>query len=129
MLTAQSLQFLLRWAISSVSMFVCINLFGSFKPGSEGLKNSFWFYAAAGLLFAIVNAIIKPILTVFSLPLIFLTLGLFSLLLNVAMVGLTIWLIKGVEMTFGGAVLSCIVVALINFFVNTLMIGKGWIIK
>ena len=85
------------------------------------MRNSFWLYVAAGLIFSVVNTVIKPILTIISLPFIFLTLGLFTILVNAAMVGLTIWILPDVQMTFGGAICSCLLISLINFLVNLAM--------
>lgn len=85
------------------------------------MRNSFWLYLSAGLIFSVVNTVIKPILTIFSLPLIFLTLGLFTILVNTAVVGLTIWIIPDVQMTFWGAIESCLLISLINYLVNLAM--------
>lgn len=117
MIKRQIALFLLRWLISSVAMWICITWFGSVMSGAETL----WMYAAAGLIFSLVNTFVKPILTIFALPLIFLTMGIFVLILNAAMVGLTIWLLPDVNMTFGGALLSCLVISLINYLVNLLV--------
>ena len=102
-------------------MYICINFFASFKPGSEAMRNSFWLYVAAGLIFSVINTVVKPIATIFALPMIFLTLGLFTILVNAAMVGLTIWILPDVQMTFGGAICSCLLISLINFLVNMAM--------
>ena len=121
MVKRQVISFILRWFVSSVAMYICINFFGSFKEGSEMMRNSFWLYLSAGLIFSVVNTVIKPILTIFSLPLIFLTLGLFTILVNAAVVGLTIWIIPDVQMTFWGAIESCLLISLINYLVNLAM--------
>ena len=106
MIKKQFVAFLVRWIISSIAMYICINFFGGFKEGS------------AGLIFSLVNTVVKPIATIFALPLIFVTLGLFTLILNAAMVGLTILLIPGVTMSFWGAIESCLLISFINFLVN-----------
>jgi putative membrane protein len=93
-------------------------MFGIFEEGAEWLKTSFWLYVAAGLIFSLVNSVVKPIATIFSLPLLFLTLGLFTVILNAGMVALTILMIPDVSMTFWGAIGSCLVISLINFLVN-----------
>ncbi len=118
MIKKQFAAFLIRWAVSSVAMYICINFFGSFKEGYEWMQNSFWLYPTAGLIFSLVNTVVKPIATIFALPLIFVTLGLFTLILNAAMVGLTILLIPGVTMSFWGAIGSCLLISFINFLVN-----------
>ena len=118
MIKKQMATFLFRWLISSVMMYVCINVFGGFKEGSEAMQNSFWLYALAGLIFSMVNSIVKPIATILALPAIFLTLGLFTLVVNAAMVGLTILILPDVTMSFWGAVGSCLVISLMNYLVN-----------
>jgi putative membrane protein len=120
MIKKQFATFLIRWLISSVSMWICINLFASFKEGSD-IQHSFWMSAAAGLVFSLVNSFVKPLATIFALPAIFLTLGLFTILVNTAMVGLTIWIIPDVYISFWGAVGSCLVISVINFLVNLAM--------
>ena len=118
MIKKQITTFLVRWLISTVAMYICINMFGIFEEGTEWLKTSFWLYVAAGLVFSLVNSVVKPIATIFSLPLLFLTLGLFTVILNAGMVALTILMIPDVSMTFWGAMGSCLVISLINFLVN-----------
>lgn len=118
MIKKQISTFLIRWLISTVAMYICINMFGIFAEGAEWLKTSFWLYVAAGLIFSLVNSVVKPIATIFSLPLLFLTLGLFTVILNAGMVALTILIIPDVSMTFWGAIGSCLVISLINFLVN-----------
>jgi len=123
MIKKQFLAFLIRWLVSGIAMYICINFFGSFNEGYEWMQTSFWLYLAAGLIFSLVNTVVKPIATILSLPLIVLTLGLFTLIVNAAMVGLTILLLPGVTMNFWGAIGSCILISFINFLVNMGMPG------
>lgn len=117
MMKTQIALFLLRWLVSSTAMWLCIRWFGEVTSGAE----SVWLYAAAGLIFTIVNTFVKPILTILSLPFIIVTMGIFVLILNAAMIGLTIWILPDVHMTFGAAILSAIVISIINFLVNLLI--------
>lgn len=121
MVKKQLLSFLLRWLVSTVAMYICINFFGSFREGSEAMRSSLWLYAAAGLIFSLVNAVIKPLAMIFSLPAIVLTLGLFVIIVNAAVVGFTVLILPDVQMTFGGAICSCLLISLINFLVNLAM--------
>lgn len=52
------------------------------------------------LVLGVVSAVIKPILTILSLPFIIITLGLFMLVLNAAMLGLTAWLLGPTRIAF-----------------------------
>jgi putative membrane protein len=49
-------------------------------------------YLFIGLVFGVVNAIVRPVLTILSLPITCLTLGLFAIVVNAAMLWLTSWL-------------------------------------
>lgn len=109
--------FLLRWLVSSTAMWVCIQWFGTVDPGTDTI----WLYIAAGLIFSLINSIIKPMLTVLALPLILITMGIFVFIINAAMVGLTIWILPNVHMPFWGVLLSCILVSVINYLVNLLV--------
>ncbi len=117
MIKKQIALFLLRWLVSSTAMWVCFQWFATIEPGTE----TPWLYIAAGLIFSLANTVVKPILTIFALPFIILTMGIFLLILNAAMVGLTVWLLQGVFMTPWQAILSSIVISLINFLVNLLV--------
>jgi putative membrane protein len=54
--------------------------------------HGFWAYAIGAAVLGIANAVIKPVLTLLTLPLIILTLGLFMLVINIAMVALAEWI-------------------------------------
>ena len=50
---------------------------------------------AAAVLLGLVNAIVRPIMVILTLPLTIVTLGLFLLVVNAAMIGLTAWFLGG----------------------------------
>src|SRR3954454_8517436 len=54
--------------------------------------HGFWAYFIGALVLGIANAVIKPIVAILTLPLIIFTLGLFYLLINIAMVALAEWI-------------------------------------
>ena len=54
--------------------------------------HGFWAYFIGALVLGIANAVLKPILAILTLPLIIITLGLFYLLINIAMVLLAEWI-------------------------------------
>ena len=59
--------------------------------GSEEFKHKIWRLLIVAAIFGVVNAIIRPILTIATLPAIILTLGLFILVINAALLALTAW--------------------------------------
>jgi putative membrane protein len=119
MIKQQVLVFILRWIISSVAMWLCIELFGTVSSD----PSSFWLYLTAGLIFSLINSIVKPLATILALPLIILSMWIFTILLNVAMVALAIWLLPDVQMDFWGIFWSTIIISLINSLVNLLVPG------
>ena len=77
----------IRWAVLALAVWLA----ATFVPGVHvhgGFLTTLW----VALLFGLVNAFLGPILRVLSFPLTFLTLGLFALVVNAALVGITAWL-------------------------------------
>lgn len=75
----------------------------------------------AGLVLGLVNAFIRPLLVVLTLPITILTLGLFLLVINAATVGLVAWLIPGMHLDgFWSACATAIVVSVISWLGGTL---------
>jgi putative membrane protein len=82
--------------------------------------------ALAALVFGLVNAVVRPVLTLLSLPLTILTLGLFLLVINAAMLGLTAWVLPGFRVDgFGPALLGAIVVSLVSWGATRLFGGAS----
>lgn len=91
-------------------------------PGMQ-LTSDIWGILIVAVIFGLVNALIKPIVKLLSLPLIFLTLGLFALLINTAMLSFTAWVsphltIDGFWPAVMGAIVISIVSAILNVFVR-----------
>lgn len=79
----------------------------------------------ATIIFSIVNAIIRPIVVLFTLPAIILTFGLFTLLINGFMLYLVDVLYPSFSVdTFGAAIVTVIIVWIANHAINTLVPGK-----
>jgi len=91
-------KFILRWIINAVAIFLAIK----FVPGIhlESLFSIIWL----ALIFGLANAFLRPLLKVLTCPLIILTLGLFTLLINTFLFWLTgqIGHIFGIMLTFDG---------------------------
>jgi len=84
--------------------------------------HGFWAYFIGALVLGIANAVIKPILTILTLPLIVLTLGLFYLLINIAMVLLAEWIAPNFSIDgFWTYVGATIVVWLVNVCMQGLL--------
>ena len=66
---------------------------------------------AFALILGLINATIRPVLRLLTLPLTCLTFGLFAVVLNAALFGLAAWLAPGMRVTFWGAVVGAIIAA------------------
>lgn len=98
---------IVRTLIIMLGLFVA----SSVVPGVEiaGIFN----FLVAALLFAIVNAIVRPLAFVLTLPITIVTLGLFLLVLNAAMFGLVAWLHRGFDVSgFWAALFGALVVSI-----------------
>jgi putative membrane protein len=74
-----------------------------------------WPAVVAALLLGLVNATLRPILLLLTLPLTVLSFGLFALVVNGAMLALVASLVKGVQIdSFGSAVLGALVISLVG---------------
>jgi len=80
----------------------------------------------AALLLGIVNAVIRPIILILTLPLTVLTLGLFILVVNGISVALVAWLMPGFSLSgLGAAILASMVVGLTSWFGSAFVGGSG----
>jgi putative membrane protein len=79
----------------------------------------------AGLLLGVVNAIVRPIAFILTLPITLLTLGLFLLVINAAMLGLVAWLLPGFHIaSFWSALFAAIIVS-ITGWIGSSLFGSG----
>jgi putative membrane protein len=77
------IRFLLRWAINAIALFVAIWFVQVTMPGGIRLDTGSWTaFIWMGLIFGLVNALVRPVLQLLTCPLIALTLGLFTLVVN-----------------------------------------------
>lgn len=112
-------RFLVRWFVCGLGLWIAANLLGQITYSRIGE------IVIAGLILAIVNSIIKPVVVILSLPAILFSLGLFMIVINGLMVLLVTWLYPPLEVTnFGGAILAGIVIGLVNFLVTAILEEK-----
>lgn len=108
-------RFILRWAINAVALYAAI----AFVPGIH-LQSANWISIIwLALIFGLVNALLRPLISILTCPLIILTLGLFTLLINTFLFYLAgyIGLAFGVGFTvdsFWAALLGGIVVSIVS---------------
>lgn len=111
--------FTIRWLLNSFGLWVAVRLLGTGYSDAQ-IDSGFAVFLLAGLIFSIINSIVRPALVILSLPFIVVTLGLFMLVVNGAMVWLALWLTPGIHMKFWQAILTGIILSLINYIVSSL---------
>lgn len=110
--------FLLRWLLNSLGLWVAVRLLGSGIDDVE-ITAGFFGFLLAGLIFSIVNSILRPIVVILSLPAILLTLGLFTFVVNGAMVYVSLLIAPGLKMSFLYSILTGIILSLVNYIVSS----------
>lgn len=114
----QLLTFAIRWILNSFGLWIAVNIFGTGYNDFQ-ISSSFGVFLIAGLIFSIVNAVLKPIVIILALPAILVTLGLFTIIVNGLMVYISLKLAPGLQMTFWHSVLTGLVLSLVNYIVSS----------
>ncbi len=113
----QFLVFLVRWVLNSFGLWIAVRIFGT-GYNDVNVTAGIWGFLLAGLIFSIINSVLKPIAVIFALPAILLTLGLFMLVVNGLMVYISLSLAPGLSMSFINSILTGMLLSLINYIVS-----------
>lgn len=109
---------LVRWFVCSLGLWIAAGLLS----GSINYEDRISVILIAGLILALVNIILKPIVVIFSLPALMLTLGLFMIVINGLMVYLASIFYDPLHITsFWAAIFAGIVIGLVNYLVTTIL--------
>ncbi|MDH4117686.1 MAG: phage holin family protein [Acidimicrobiia bacterium] len=112
------MQWIIRLVINAIALWVV----AEFVPGIDFTDGSVVSILLVALVFGLVNAFIKPIVRLLSLPVRIITLGLFGIVINAAMLGITAAImdqltIDGIMPALIGAVVISIVSAVLGMLV------------
>lgn len=106
--------FILRWLIVALGLWVAEQIL----PGIEIADTPTLLLAAA--LLGLVNAIVRPLIVILTLPITLLTLGIFLLVINGAMLELVAWLLPKVHVaSFGDAFLGALIVSVTGWITSS----------
>jgi putative membrane protein len=113
------MSFLLHWLITAVALYVAAQVLA-------GVSVASWTSLAIGaLLIGLVNAFVRPVLTILTLPITILTLGLFYLVVNGLAFALAAWFVPGFNVaSFGSAILGALVVSIVSWLLG-LVLARG----
>jgi putative membrane protein len=112
--------FLLRAAIAALGLWVASEIFDGLVVESASKL------IVAGLILGLVNAFVRPLAFILTLPLTVLTLGLFLLVLNAGMVALVAWIVPGFEISgFWTAVGTALIVSVVSWAASSVIGSTG----
>lgn len=112
------MRFILNWILTSIAVAIAAFLIPGVQP--FGMADPWLCFAFTGLFLGFVNSLVKPFLTVISLPVTLLTLGIFQLVINSLMFELAGWMSvsflgAGISIAgFGSAFMGAIVVSIVS---------------
>lgn len=110
--------FLLHWAITSISLWVAGHLFKGIHFNNPSAS------MVSALLLGLANAVVRPLLVLFTLPLTLLTFGLFLLVINAMMLQLVAKLVDGFRLDgFWTAFWASIFIALLSWVMGSFVLG------
>src|SRR6476660_2417443 len=110
------MRFLVHLIVNAAAVFLAAN----FVPGIA--VTGFGVALLAGLILGFVNAIIKPVLFVLTLPFTIVTLGLFIFVVNAICLALVAWLVPGFSINgFRAALFGAIVVSLVSWLLHAIV--------
>jgi len=117
------MKLIIRWAVTSLALFAAAYL----VPGIKVADSNAWSaYALMAVILGLVNALIRPILSLLSCPLIILTLGIFTLVVNALSFLIAARLAESLGIgfyveNFGAALLGSLVVSIVSIIFNVFL--------
>jgi len=114
--------FILSFLATAASLWVAVWIVDGFE-----FSGQWWQFLIVAAIMGLANAVVKPILRLFSLPLILLTLGLFLLVVNAIVLSLVVWLsgVFDLGLTSDGffweTFLAAIVVAIVGWIIGAIL--------
>lgn len=104
---------IIRWILNTLALFLVVTVVPHFH------YRSWVSLAIAAAVLGLLNAIIRPILFVLTLPITVVTLGLFLLILNAIMLELTAAIVPGFAIDgFGWAIVGALVLSVVSLVTN-----------
>jgi putative membrane protein len=112
-------RFLVRWFVCGLGLWIAAAILGSNRIM---FQNDIVVIVVSGLLLAILNTVIKPLVVILSLPAILFSLGLFMIVINGLMVLLASALYSPLHVkNFGAAMLAGMIIGFVNYLVTTIL--------
>lgn len=114
-------KFILRWLVNFLGLWAAAVLMN----GSIEYGDKFTILIVAALIFSLVNAFIRPLVVLLSLPAIVITLGLFTFVVNAFMLYLVTLIYPSFHLrSFWTAVVAAIIIWIVNYLLTDLLESK-----
>ena len=123
--------FLIKVAVNAVAIWLATLVVSgigvSAQQGDTGAVENIVTFLIIGLIFGLVNAVIKPVVKLLSLPFYIVTLGLFAFVVNAFMLQITEWISEATPLTFyideffWDAALAAIVITFVSLILNLIL--------
>lgn len=114
-------KFILRWLVNFLGLWAAAEL----MTGSINYQDRLSVLLVAALIFSLVNAVIRPVIILLSLPAIVLTLGLFTLVINAFMLFLVTKIYSNFHLrSFWTAVLATVIIWIVNYLLTDILEPK-----
>lgn len=109
--------FFVRLVINAVAFLIVSSLYSGIQV------NDFWAAVIAALILGLINAFLRPVLLVLTLPINFLTFGLFTFVINGLLLLLTDNLYSGIQIAdFWAAVFAALLLSLVNAVLSSVLV-------
>jgi|SRR5436190_4297504 len=113
------MKFLLRLLLNGVAVFLAAQLIPGIGIAGPGAA------IVAGIVLGLVNAIVRPVLILLTLPVTLVTLGLFIFVVNAICLALAAWFVPGFTISgFIPAFLGALVITIISWLLSALLTDK-----
>jgi putative membrane protein len=111
---------LIRWLITTVSILLIPYILSGVRV------ESVWSALFAGAILGVLNALVRPLLIILTLPLTIVTLGFFILVINALLFQLAGAIVPGLHIaSFWSALFASIIVSIVSWFMSSIVSGGG----
>lgn len=120
------MELIIRLVVNAVAIWVATLVVDGIELTGADTREKVFALLVAAVIFGLVNAVIKPIVKLFALPLFILTLGLITFVINALMLWLTSWISEKVGLAFHvdgfwPALLGALVVTVVSFLLSLVL--------
>jgi putative membrane protein len=124
------MRFLLRLLVNAAALAIATWILKGISVTASSLTSKIITFLIVALIFGVLNAIIKPLFALVTVPLILLTLGLFLIVINACMLLLTSWLAGLFNLGwqvdgFWDALIGGIIISIVSFILNVFLPDPG----